>query len=60
MLETLDSVRYERLMTSFADMLRLGPAAELELAQTNGKKWNTFEQVLESRSAADIPDKGVR
>jgi CHAD domain-containing protein len=37
MLETLDSVRYERLLTSFAEMLRLGPAAELELAQTNGK-----------------------
>jgi hypothetical protein len=27
---------------------------------TKGKKWKTFEQVLESRSAADIPDKGVR
>jgi triphosphatase len=37
MLETLDSVRFERLLTSFAEMLRLGPAAELELAQTNGK-----------------------
>jgi CHAD domain-containing protein len=37
MLETLDSVRYERLLSSFAQMLRLGPAAELELAQTNGK-----------------------
>src|SRR5215217_8277212 len=37
MLETLDSVRYERLLFSFAQMLRLGPAAELELAQTNGK-----------------------
>ena len=37
MLETLDSVRYERLLSSFAEMLRLGPAAELELAQTNGK-----------------------
>jgi triphosphatase len=37
MLEILDSVRYERLLSSFAEMLRLGPAAELELAQTNGK-----------------------
>jgi triphosphatase len=37
MLEVLDSVRYERLLSSFAEMLRLGPAAELELAQTNGK-----------------------
>jgi CHAD domain-containing protein len=37
MLETFDSVRYERLLSSFAEMLRLGPAAELELAQTNGK-----------------------
>jgi triphosphatase len=37
MLETLDSVRYERLLSSFAEMLRLGPAAELELAQTDGK-----------------------
>jgi triphosphatase len=37
MLETLDSVRYERLLSSFAEMLRLGPAAELEPAQTNGK-----------------------
>jgi CHAD domain-containing protein len=35
MLETLDSVRYERLRSSFSEMLRLGPAAEL--AQTNGK-----------------------
>jgi triphosphatase len=37
MLETLDSVRYERLLSSFAEMLRLGPAAELKPAQTNGK-----------------------
>jgi triphosphatase len=37
MLETLDSARYERLLSSFAEMLRLGPAAELEPAQTNGK-----------------------
>jgi triphosphatase len=37
MLETLDSDRYERLLSSFAEMLRLGPAAELGLAQTNGK-----------------------
>jgi CHAD domain-containing protein len=37
MLETLDSVRYEHLLSSFAEMLRLGPAAELELAQANGK-----------------------
>src|SRR5215204_5568518 len=38
MLEVLDSVRYERLLSSFAQMLRLGPAAELELAQANGNK----------------------
>jgi triphosphatase len=37
MLETLDSSRYERLMSSFVEMLRLGPAAAQELAQTNGK-----------------------
>jgi inorganic triphosphatase YgiF len=37
MLEILDSSRYERLFSSFAEMLRLGPAAELELAQANGK-----------------------
>jgi triphosphatase len=37
LLETLDSVRYERLLSSLAEMLRLGPAAELELAQTNGE-----------------------
>jgi CHAD domain-containing protein len=37
MLETLDSVRYERLLSSFAEMLRLGPAGELKPAQTNGK-----------------------
>src|ERR687889_1319932 len=37
MLKTLDSVRYERLLSSFAEMLRLGPAAELKPAQTNGK-----------------------
>ena len=47
MLETLDSVRYERLLTSFAEMLRLGPAAELELAQTNGN-----DQVGEPVTAA--------
>ena len=38
MLEVLDSVRYERLLSSFAEMLRLGPAAELELAQANGNE----------------------
>jgi triphosphatase len=37
MLEALDSSRYERLESSFAEMLRRGPAAALELAQTNGK-----------------------
>src|SRR5215210_4175072 len=36
MLEVLDSGRYERLESSFAEMLRLGPAAELEPAQKNG------------------------
>jgi CHAD domain-containing protein len=36
MVETLDSDRSERLMSSFAEMLRLGPAAELELAQADG------------------------
>ena len=38
MLEVLDSVRYERLLSSFAEMLRLGPAAELELAQADGNE----------------------
>lgn len=36
MLEALDSARYERLETSFSEMLRRGPGAERELAQTNG------------------------
>ncbi len=36
MLEVLDSGRYERLESSFAEMLRCGPAAELEPAQKNG------------------------
>ncbi len=36
MLEALDSARYERLETSFGEMLRRGPGAERELAQSNG------------------------
>ncbi len=36
MLEVLDSSRYERLESSFAEMLRRGPAAGLEPAQKNG------------------------
>lgn len=36
MFEVLDSSRYERLESSFAEMLRRGPAAELEPAQKNG------------------------
>ena len=36
MLEVLDSARYERLLSSCAEMLRLGLAAELESAQANG------------------------
>ncbi len=36
MLEVLDSSRYERLLSSFAEMLRRGPAAGLELAHTDG------------------------
>ena len=36
MLEALDSARYERLETSFGEMLRRGPGAERELAQANG------------------------
>jgi triphosphatase len=39
MLEVLDSVRYERLLSSFAEMLRFGPSAELEVAQANGDEW---------------------
>ena len=27
---------------------------------TRGKKWKTFEKVLESRNGASMPDKGVR
>jgi triphosphatase len=38
MLEILDSVRYERLLSSFAEMLRLGPAPELKIAQENGNE----------------------
>jgi triphosphatase len=36
MLEALDSARYERLESSFGEMLRRGPGAERELAQSNG------------------------
>jgi CHAD domain-containing protein len=36
MLEVLDSERYERLGSSFAEMLRQGPATELRVAQTDG------------------------
>ena len=36
MLKALDSVRYERLETSFAEMLRRGPGAERELAPSGG------------------------
>jgi CHAD domain-containing protein len=36
MFEVLDSSRYERLESSFAEMLRRGPAAELKPAQKNG------------------------
>lgn len=36
MLEVLDSGRYERLESSFAEMLRRGPGAERELAHSNG------------------------
>ncbi|CAA9433778.1 MAG: Adenylate cyclase [uncultured Rubrobacteraceae bacterium] len=36
MLEALDSARYERLETSFGEMLRRGPGAERKLAQSNG------------------------
>lgn len=36
MLEALDSARYERLETSFGEMLRRGPGAERTLAQGNG------------------------
>ena len=36
MLEALDSARYERLETSFGEMLRRGPGVERELAQGNG------------------------
>jgi CHAD domain-containing protein len=37
MLEALDSARYERLETSFGEMLRRGPGAERTLAQANGQ-----------------------
>jgi CHAD domain-containing protein len=36
MLEVLDSGRYERLESSFAEMLRRGPGAERELAESDG------------------------
>ena len=36
MLQTLDSARYERLETSFGEMLQRGPGTERELAQGNG------------------------
>ena len=36
MLDVLESGRYERLETSFAEMLRRGPGAERELAQADG------------------------
>ncbi len=37
MLEVLDSGRYERFESSFAEMLRRGPGAERELAQGDGR-----------------------
>ena len=49
MLETLDSARYERLMSSFAEMLRLGPAAELELAQADEPVTATAPALLSRR-----------
>ena len=36
MLDALNSARYERLQTSFGEMLRRGPGVERELAQGNG------------------------
>jgi triphosphatase len=38
MLEVLDSERYERLESSFAEMLRRGPGSGLELEQANGRE----------------------
>src|ERR671921_482517 len=38
MLEVLDSERYERLESSFAEMLRRGPGTGLELEQANGRE----------------------
>jgi len=37
MLETLNSGRYERFETSFAEMLRRGPGADEELSRKNGR-----------------------
>ncbi len=37
MLEALDSGRYDRLQSSFAEMLRRGPGVERELARANGR-----------------------
>jgi CHAD domain-containing protein len=41
MLDTLNSGRYERFVTSFAEMLRQGPGAEGELSRKNGQDLST-------------------
>src|SRR5215212_2402538 len=55
MLEALDSSRYERLESSFAEMLRRGPAAALELAQTNGK--GQADEVVTAAAPALVSDR---
>jgi triphosphatase len=55
MLEALDSSRYDRLESSFAEMLRRGPAAALELAQTNGK--GQADEVVTAAAPALVSDR---
>ncbi len=50
MLGVLDTERYERLESSFAEMLRRGPTAELEPAQMNGHE-RTSEPVTSAAPA---------
>ena len=50
----------ERCTREAKDLRSIVPDAKPFRTLTKGKKWKTFEKVLESRSGADIPNKGVR
>jgi inorganic triphosphatase YgiF len=50
----------ERCTREAKDLRSVVPDSKPFRTLTKGKKWKTFEKVLESRSGADIPNKGVR